>query len=116
MSEHLPEDFSAPLCVEEVVHSLRKHWGATYDIQLVTRKDRLYFQVMWAHLEQQSFPMDEDSYRIHINDVLEVVNRLGLAEDVRIWLRKAIKKPRVGRAVSLPLKGARTGCLEEFVL
>ncbi len=114
MIENSQEHYSSPLSVEEVIKSLRENLGATYDIQLVIRKDRLYFQVMWAYLEQQSFPICEEDYRRHINKVLEVVNRLGLAEDVREWIRNVKKKPRVGRAISLQLKGA--SCLEEFVL
>ena len=41
---------------------------------------------MWAYLERQSFPMDEVTYRAHIAEVLDVVNRLGLAAEVRRWI------------------------------
>ena len=59
---------------------------------------------MWAYLEQQSFPMDEGGYREHIGEVLDVVNRLGLASDVRQWLTSTRDKPRLGKALSLPLE------------
>ena len=44
-----------PLSVDEVMACLRQRWRATYDLQLVVRRRRLYLQVMWAYLEQQSF-------------------------------------------------------------
>ena len=46
-----------PLTVDEVVELLRSRWQASYDLQLVTRRRRMYLQVMWAYLEQQSFPL-----------------------------------------------------------
>ena len=67
-----------PLSVDEVMACLRQRWRATYDLQLVVRRRRLYLQVMWAYLEQQSFPMDLEAYRQHLGEVLDVVNRLGL--------------------------------------
>ena len=93
-----------PLSVDELIQCLRQRWRATYDLQLVVRRQRLYLQVMWAYLEQQSFPMDEGGYREHIAEVLDVVNRLGLASDVRQWLTSTRDKPRLGKALSLPLE------------
>ena len=93
-----------PLAVEEVIACLRRRWKATYDLQLVVRRQRLYLQVMWAYLEQQSFPMDENTYREHLAEVLDVVNRLGLATDVRQWLDSTRDKPRLGKALSLQLQ------------
>ena len=93
-----------PLGVEEVIGCLRQRWRATYDLQLVVRRRRLYLQVMWAYLEQQSFPMDLEDYRQHLGEVLDVVNRLGLAGEVRQWLGSTRDKPRLGKALSLPLE------------
>ena len=93
-----------PLGVEEVIACLRARWKATYDLQLVVRRQRVYLQVMWAYLEQQSFPMDEGTYREHVAEVLDVVNRLGLAEEVRHWLSSTRDKPRLGKALSLHLQ------------
>ena len=93
-----------PLGVAEVISCLRQRWRATYDLQLVVRRRRLYLHVMWAYLEQQSFPMDENSYRAHLAEVLDVVNRLGLAGEVRNWLLTTRDKPRLGKALSLQLQ------------
>ena len=93
-----------PLSVDEVMACLRQRWRATYDLQLVVRRRRLYLHVMWAFLEQQSFPMDENSYRGHLAEGLDVVNRLGLADEVRNWLFTTRDKPRLGKALSLQLQ------------
>ena len=93
-----------PLSVDEVIACLRQRWRATYDLQLVVRRRRLYLQVTWAYLEQQSFPMDLESYRQHLGEVLDVVNRLGLAGEVRNWLTTTRDKPRLGKALSLQLQ------------
>ena len=93
-----------PLSVDEVMACLRQRWRATYDLQLVVRRRRLYLQVMWAYLEQQSFPMDLEAYRQHLGEVLDVVNRLGLAAEVRQWITTTRDKPRLGKALSIQLQ------------
>ncbi len=103
-----------PLEVDEVVSCLKERWGVSYDLQLVVREGRLYLQLMWAYLEQQSFPLDERAYRLHLGEVIEVVNRLGLAQNVREWLFANTKKPRLGKAIGLHLKTDNR--LDEFVL
>ena len=103
-----------PLTVDEVVELLRSRWQASYDLQLVTRRRRMYLQVMWAYLEQQSFPLSEEDYRSHLAEVLEIVNRLGEAGTVRDWLSATRDRPRLGKALSLQLQGE--GRLEEFLL
>ena len=35
-----------PLSVDEVIACLRQRWRATYDLQLVVRRRRLYLHVM----------------------------------------------------------------------
>ena len=103
-----------PLTVDEVVDLLRKRWQASYDMQVVVRRKRMYLQVMWAYLEQQSFPLDEEEYRTHLAQVLDVVNRVGQAGDVRSWLNDTRDRPRLGKALSLQLQGE--GRLEEFLV
>ena len=70
--------------------------------------------MMWGYLEQQSFPLDEESYQIHLNNTLEIINRLGLADLVREWIKTVDSKPRLGRALTLFLP-AENG-LDEFIL
>ncbi|MEB3159680.1 MAG: DUF3067 family protein [Synechococcus sp.] len=107
-------DAPSPLTVDEVISCLQQRWQASYDLQLVVRRGRLYLQVMWAYLEQQSFPLDESAYREHMAQVIDVVNRLAQADVVRAWLSSTRDRPRLGKALSLPLEGAEG--LEEFLI
>ncbi len=110
----MSNDSNPALTVDEIIDCLRDRWRASYDLQLVVRRNRLYIQVMWAYLEQQSFPLSEKAYRSHLNEVIEVVNRLGLSDVVRKWLATTSQKPRIGKAISLQLKADER--LEEFLL
>ena len=114
MLDVLADEAPSPLTVDEVIGCLQQRWQASYDLQLVVRRKRLYLQVMWAYLEQQSFPLDEAAYREHIAKVIDVVNRLAQADAVREWLATTRDRPRLGKALSLPLQGAER--LEEFLL
>ena len=105
---------SIPLEAEEVMECLRRRWGVTYDLKLLIKKDRIYLQMMWGFLEQQSFPLDEETFRENLNRILEIINRSGQSDFVRNWLENVQAKPRLGRAITLPLPmDQRTS---EFVL
>ena len=105
---------SVPLEVDEVMECLRRRWGVTYDLRLLIKRDRIYLQMMWGFMEQQSFPMDEEAFKDHLNRTLEIINRGGQSEFVRNWLENVQAKPRLGKAISLPLPmDQRMG---EFVL
>ncbi len=105
---------SRPLTANEVITCLRYRWGVTYDLQLLIREKRIYLQIMWGYLEQQSFPMNEEEYIMQLNHVLEIINRVGQAQFVRYWILNVQSKPRMGRALSLELK--KDDRLEEFLL
>ena len=105
---------SVPLEVEEVMECLRRRWGVTYDLRLLIKRDRIYLQMMWGFMEQQSFPMDEETFRDHLNRTLEIINRGGQSGFVRNWLENVQAKPRLGKAITLPLPMDQR--LDEFVL
>ena len=105
---------SIPLEVEEVVACLRRRWGVTYDLKLLIKRDRIYLQMMWGFLEQQSFPLDENTFRENLNRTLEIINRAGQSDFVRNWLENIQAKPRLGRAITLPLPIDQR--MSEFVL
>jgi hypothetical protein len=107
---------TGPLRVAEVRELLRARWQASYDLQLVRRRGRLYLQVMWAYLEQQSFPLDTEAYEARLAELLEVLNTLGVAEQVRGWLRTTRERPRLGKAMSLVLEPAAGGRTSEFLI
>ena len=103
-----------PLEVDEVVGCLRRRWGVTYDLKLLIKRDRIYLQMMWGFLEQQSFPLDEETYRENLNRTLEIINRAGQSDFVRSWLKNVEAKPRLGRAITLSLPIDQR--MSEFVL
>lgn len=91
------------LSAPELIELLRQRWQASYDLRLVQRQGRLYFQVMWGHLEQQSFPMSAEAYEEHIAEVAATLNEMGAAGQVREWLTQTRDRPRMGKALSLAL-------------
>ena len=105
---------SIPLTVDEVIECLRRRWGVTYDLRLLIKRDRFYLQMMWGFLEQQSFPMNEETFRDHLNRILEIINRGGNSDFVRNWLENVQAKPRLGKAITLHLPMDQR--MAEFVL
>ena len=91
------------LSAEELIGMQQRRWQASYDLRLVQRQGRLYFQVMWGHLEQQSFPMTPQAYRERVAEVAATLNALGAANQVRSWLVEGRDRPRMGKALSLAL-------------
>lgn len=91
------------LSAAELIHLLRQRWRVSYDMRLVQRQGRLYFQVMWGHLEQQSFPLSPEVYGEKVAEVAATLNELGAADQVRRWLATTRDKPRMGKALSLAL-------------
>ena len=104
-----------PLTASEIVALLQQRWQASYDLQLVRRRGRVYLQVMWAYLEQQSFPLNAGEYERHIDELVLVLNSLGVAGAVRSWLQQCPDRPRLGKALSLALE-LPPGRASEFLL
>ena len=108
------QPLAMPLTAAELLSILRERWGASYDLQLHRRAGRLYLQVMWAYLEQQSFPLSEADYLERLEQLVEQLNGIGQGEEVRNWLQTTRDKPRLGKALSFPLPDQ--GRLSEFLL
>ncbi|MDM7953173.1 MAG: DUF3067 family protein [Cyanobium sp. CZS 25K] len=104
-----------PLRREEVLELLRTRWQASYDLQLVQRRGRLYLHMMWGYLEQQSFPLTPEAYADHLEELVGSLNGLGVASQVRHWLQTTSDRPRLGKALSLPLE-LPAGRASEFLL
>ena len=109
----LPSD--APLSSTEVLEILRRRWQASYDLQLIVRRGRLYLQVMWGYLEQQSFPMTAEHYEAKLDELVANLNGLGVSAQVRSWLTTTTDKPRLGKAMTLPLE-LPEGRASEFLI
>ena len=105
---------SIPLEAEEVMKCLRRRWGVTYDLRLLIKRDRIYLQMMWGFLEQQSFPMDEETFKENLNRTLEIINRAGQSNFIRHWLENVQAKPRLGKAITIAFPSDQR--MDEFVV
>ncbi len=94
---------------QELHQLLLNKWGHSYDIQLRRIKGRIFVQVMWKYLEQVSFPLSEGEYLDHLSAVANYLNAWGVVAQVQAYLEKTRDRPRLGKAVSIPLDlGERT--------
>ncbi|WP_416309617.1 DUF3067 family protein [Spirulina sp. 06S082] len=88
---------------EELRALLLKKWGRSYDVRLRQTKGTIYLQVMWKYLEQQSFPLTEMEYLQHLQGVATYLDAWEGESQVQDYLAKTTERPRLGKAVSIPL-------------
>ncbi|MGQ9865539.1 MAG: DUF3067 family protein [Pseudanabaenaceae cyanobacterium] len=81
-----------------------ERWGHSYDVQLRRQGDRILFLVMWRYCEQSSFPLTEAEYGARLQRVAACLNDWGLSTEVRQFLQTTKQRPRLGKAVCLPLQ------------
>lgn len=79
-------------------------WGYSFDVQLRQVQGKIFFLVMWRYLEQVSFPMSESEYLEHLNAVVSYLASWGCVERVQTAIAQSREKPRLGKAVSIPLE------------
>ena len=92
-------------------------WGYSFDIQFRRTQGKIFLQVMWRYLEQVSFPLSEDEYLAHLDQVMLYLNEWGQVDYVRQWIAQTRDRPRLGKAVSIPLtlgKRAMEWLTDEF--
>ncbi|MDB9313185.1 DUF3067 family protein [Spirulina sp. CS-785/01] len=88
---------------QELRALLLQKWGRSYDVQLRKVKGKFYVQVMWKYLEQVSFPLTEQEYLEHLNAVASYVVAWGSVEQVIRTIEQTKERPRLGKAVNIPL-------------
>jgi len=88
---------------QELRKILEEKWGYPFDIQFLRRGERRYLQVMWRYLGQASFAMTEEQYMAHLDRVAYVLDEWVVSDQVRSYLTKTKERPRVGKAISIPL-------------
>lgn len=92
----------------ELHQLLLDRWGFSYDVQLRRTQGKIFLQIMWKYLEQASFPMDEAEYATHLEEVARYLVALGASDAIAQTIRDTREKPRLGKAVSIPIElGAR---------
>ena len=95
---------------------LRK-WGRSYDVQVRRTQGKSFVQVMWKYLEQASFPLTEAEYFAHLETISSYLEAWGGSSQVHQFIEQTKERPRLGKAVSIPLDlGDRASewLLEEF--
>lgn len=96
---------------------LLNKWGRSYDIQIRRTQGKIFVLVMWKYLEQASFPLSEAEYLDHLNTVASYLHAWGGATQVQAHIRDTRERPRLGKAVSIPLQLGERGSewlLEDF--
>lgn len=88
----------------ELQQLLIQKWGRSYDVQLRRTKGKIFVQVMWKYLEQVSFPLSESEYLAHLSAIADYVNAWNSEEQIKRFLQKTKERPRLGKAVSIPLE------------
>ncbi|NET30773.1 MAG: DUF3067 family protein [Cyanothece sp. SIO1E1] len=88
---------------QELYELLLSKWGRSYDVQIRRTQGKIFFQVMWKYLEQASFPMTEAEYLAHLDQIANYLNALGGVDQVRHQIERTRERPRLGKAVSIPL-------------
>lgn len=87
----------------ELHQLLLEKWGRSYDIQFRRMRGKIFVQVMWKYLEQASFPLTEAEYLAHLEAVSSYLLAWGGASQVKEYIANTRERPRLGKAVSIPL-------------
>jgi|SRR5579883_767693 hypothetical protein len=88
---------------QELHQLLLDKWGRSYDVQLRRTQGKIFLQVMWKYLEQASFPLSEAEYQEHLDSIANYLNAMGGTTQVQIFIKQTRERPRLGKAVSIPL-------------
>ena len=88
----------------ELRQTIINKWQYSYDVQLRKTKDRIFLQVMWRYQEQQSFSMNEVEFVEHLDTIAAYLSDWGVVEQVQKFIDTTKERPRLGKAVSIPLQ------------
>ena len=88
----------------ELRQTIINKWQYSYDVQLRKTKDRIFLQVMWRYQEQQSFSMNELEFVEHLDVIAAYLSDWGVVEQVQKFIETTKERPRLGKAVSIPLQ------------
>lgn len=94
---------------QELQQLIVNKWGCSFDVQLRRFRDKIFLQVMWRYLEQASFPLSETEYLEHLNAIASYLQAWGSTAQVEEYITQTKERPRLGKAVNIPLDlGERT--------
>ena len=82
---------------------LTEKWGRSYDVQLRKTQGKIMVQIMWKYLEQASFPLSPEEYESRLDEVGNYIQALGAVEQLEKAVQNVKGRPRIGKAISIPL-------------
>ncbi|MBD2187458.1 DUF3067 family protein [Pseudanabaena mucicola] len=88
----------------ELRQTIANKWDYSYDVQLRKTQGKIFLQVMWRYQEQQSFSMGEQEFITHLDAIASYLSDWGVVEQVQKFIATTKEKPRLGKAVSIPLQ------------
>ncbi|KAK9917013.1 hypothetical protein WJX75_009975 [Coccomyxa subellipsoidea] len=108
------EGFTGAFTGQYLRDAILKKYGKSYDLSIVRRqipgKTLVALNVMWTHLEQQSFPMSEEEYDDKLDTIATYIDAWGQTQTVVDFFQQPAKsqrglpsRPVVGCAVSIRL-------------
>jgi hypothetical protein len=89
---------------EDLREIIRSKWGYCYDVQIRKTPSKIYVQIMWKYLEQASFPLSESDYLERLDAIATYLEGMNCREQVESFILTTNEKPRLGKAVSIPLE------------
>ena len=92
-----------PMTGKDLHQLIVNKWGYSFDVQLRRIKDRVFVQIMWRYIEQASFPLSEQEYVENLEAIAQYLQAWGGSEQVEQFVSLTKEKPRLGKAVSIPI-------------
>lgn len=89
---------------QELHQLLLDKWGRSYDVQLRRSQGKIFVQVMWKYLEQASFPLSAAEYLTHLETIAGYLQAWGCSPQVADYIQQTRDRPRLGKAVSIPVE------------
>ena len=88
----------------ELCQEIANKWDFSYDVQLRKTQGKIFLQVMWRYQEQQSFSMNKAEFIQHLDEIASYLSDWGVVEQVQTFIQTTKERPRLGKAVSIPLQ------------
>lgn len=93
---------------EQLLRVLQSKYGRSYDVSLVQRKylgkQLIALNIMWRYREQASFALSEEEYMERLDGVAGALRAWGKVKDVTSLIASSKSRPRVGKAISIPIE------------
>lgn len=99
---------------------LMERYGKSYDVTIrvspwLNGKSILSVNIMWHYQEQVSFPMSELEYLEHLEAISAYLNKWGAAGKFVRYVRATKERPRVAKAVAVPIEDIAPEHLKEWL-